>query len=121
GAKFWTTSVDDYWWAGDRFLPGAHSIAKMVAGASDTEDVEVLGKPSEHARRIVKEEWNLMPGNTILIGDNIESDMVLGNRLGFQTGLVLGGTSTEEDLNDAGPREKPKIVFREFERILMKI
>ncbi|MFB6166662.1 MAG: HAD hydrolase-like protein, partial [Candidatus Nanohaloarchaea archaeon] len=121
GAKFWTTSVDDYWWAGDRFLPGAHSLASMIARSAGSADVEVLGKPSKHARDVIKEEWNLMPGNTIMIGDNMESDVVLGNRLGFRTGLILGGTSEEEDLNDAGPHEKPNIVFREFERILMKI
>ncbi|MFB6265963.1 MAG: HAD-IIA family hydrolase, partial [Candidatus Nanohaloarchaea archaeon] len=121
GAEFWCTSVDPYWWAGDRYLPGAYSLAETIKLAADTESVRILGKPSEHARRIVKSEWKLMPGNTIVIGDNMKSDMVLGNRMGYMTGLVLGGVSTEEDLNDAGPHEKPNIVFREFERIMMKL
>lgn len=120
-ATFWTTAIDPYWWAGDRYLPGTYALAESVKLAAGEESMKVLGKPSEHARRIMKSEWKLMPGNTIVIGDNLKSDIVLGNRMGYMTGLVLGGVSDEEDLNDAGPHEKPNIVFREFERILMKI
>lgn len=121
GATLWCTSVDSYWWAGDRYLPGANALAEMVRRAAGTETAKIMGKPSQHAREVMKSEWKLMPGNTIVIGDNIQSDMVLGNRMGYMTGLVLGGSSDEDDLNDAGPHEKPNIVFREFERILMKV
>ncbi|MDY6766437.1 MAG: HAD-IIA family hydrolase [Candidatus Nanohaloarchaea archaeon] len=121
GATLWCASVDPYWWAGDRYLPGAYALAETVKQAADVESMKVLGKPSEHARSIVKSEWQLMPGNTIVIGDNLQSDIVLGNRMGYMTGLVLGGNADEEDLNDAGPHEKPTLVFREFERILMKV
>ncbi|MDY6768963.1 MAG: HAD-IIA family hydrolase [Candidatus Nanohaloarchaea archaeon] len=121
GATFWCTSVDPYWWAGDRYLPGAYALAETVKLAADTDTMKVLGKPSEHARKTMKAEWKLMPGNTIVIGDNMKSDIVLGNRMGYKTGLVLGGVSDEEDLNDAGPHEKPNLVFRDFERILMKV
>ncbi len=121
GAQLWCTSVDAYWWGGDRYLPGAYSLAQMVKLAAGEDSMKVLGKPSEHARKTMKSEWKLMPGNTVVIGDNMKSDIVLGNRMGYMTGLVLGGTSEEEDLNDAGPHEKPTLVFREFERILMKV
>ncbi|MDY6770167.1 MAG: HAD-IIA family hydrolase [Candidatus Nanohaloarchaea archaeon] len=121
GAELWCTSVDAFWWAGDRSLPGSYALAETVKQAADVDTMKVLGKPSEHARSVVKSEWKLMPGNTIVIGDNMKSDVVLGNRMGYRTGLVLGGSTDEEDLNDAGPHEKPNLVFREFERILMKV
>lgn len=121
GAKLWAACLDDAWNAGDRTLPGAGALLQTVRRAADTDEVAVLGKPSEYTRDIVKEEWNLLAGNTIVIGDNLKSDVVLGNRMGYMTGLVLGGASSEEDLNDAGPHEKPNIVFREFERIMMKV
>lgn len=121
GAELWVTSVDPFWWAGDRALPGARSLVEPVKMTADVDDARVLGKPSKHARQVIKDEWHLRPANTILIGDSLRSDVVTGNRLGFNTGLVLGGASEEDDLNEAGPHEKPTLVFREFERILMKV
>ncbi len=121
GADLWATSIDSYWWAGDRAMPGTNALTAAVKLAADTDDVEVVGKPSAYARDVVTDEWGLRPTNTILIGDNLSSDIVLGNKIGCKTALVLGGASTEEDLNDAGPQEKPHIVFRSFDRIMMKV
>jgi 4-nitrophenyl phosphatase len=123
GGNLWTTSVDNYWWAGDRQLPGTGSLTaavKLAAGAAD--DPTIIGKPSDHAMDVLRDEWSLMPDNTIMVGDNLQSDIVFGNKLGYMTGLVLGGTSAPADLDEIDDGfEKPNVVFREFKRIIMKL
>ncbi len=123
GGNLWTTSVDAYWWAGNRHLPGTHSLTKAIQLAADLDEgeAEIVGKPSEHAMDVIRSEWSLRPANTIMIGDNIDSDVVLGNRMGYMTGLVMGGSTSKDDLEDVDDFRKPNIVFRSFKRIIMKI
>ncbi len=123
GGTLWTTSVDAFWWAGDRALPGTHALTNAIQLAADLDEgsATVVGKPSEHAMDVIRDEWSLLPNNTIMIGDNIDSDIVLGNRMGYMTGLVMGGSTSKEDLNDVEDFRKPNIVFRSFKRIIMKI
>lgn len=123
GGTLWSTSVDPYWWAGNRHLPGTFSLTKAIQLAADLDgdDVEIVGKPSEHTMDVIRDEWSLMPDNTIMIGDNIDSDIVLGNRMGYMTGLVMGGSSKKTDLEGVDGFRKPNLVFRSFKRIIMKI
>lgn len=121
GGTLWTTSVDSFWWAGKRQLPGTNALVTAIQLSSRTNDATVLGKPSEYAMNVIRNEWSLMPDNTIMIGDNVQSDVILGNKMGYMTGLVLGGSSTPADLDDVEGFERPNIVFREFERIIMKL
>jgi 4-nitrophenyl phosphatase len=121
GGTLWTTSVDSYWWAGDRQLPGTDALATTIQLAADHDEATLVGKPSEYAMDVLRDEWSLMPDNTVMIGDNIDSDIVFGNRLGYMTGLVLGGTSAPADLDAVDGFRKPNVVFREFKRIIMKL
>lgn len=121
GGTLWTTTVDNYWWAGDRYLPGTNALVTSVKLASDVDEAIILGKPSEYAMDVVRNEWSMLPDNTVMIGDNIHSDIVFGNRMGFMTALVLGGATTQDDLRNVDGFEKPNIVFRSFKRVVMKI
>ncbi len=121
GATLWATAPDSHWWGGDRQLPGTKALTDAVETAAGAGETTVLGKPSKWAREAVKREWRLRPNNTVLIGDSLQTDTVLGNKLGYKTALVLGGVSSEDDLNVANDYAKPHIVFREFSRILQKI
>lgn len=121
GGTLWATTLDNFWWAGDRQLPGTNAIVTAIQLSARTEDANIIGKPSDYAMDVLRNEWSLMPDNTIMIGDNIQSDVVFGNKLGYMTGLVLGGASTKEDLDNVDDFERPNIVFREFKRIVMKL
>jgi ribonucleotide monophosphatase NagD (HAD superfamily) len=71
--------------------------------------------------RVLEESFPIRPGRTLLVGDSITSDVVTGNKLGLDTGLVLGGTSSRDELQDASGLEVPDLVFREFDRLLRKL
>lgn len=123
GATLWSTSLDAYWWAGDRDLPGTQALADSVRQSAGAKEgtINILGKPSDHAQKIVRDEWGLRPDNTVLIGDNVQSDVVFANKMGFMSGLVMGGSTGKADLEQVEKLEKPNIVFREFKRIIMKL
>ncbi len=121
GGTLWMTSIDSYWWAGDRQLPGTNALATTIQLTADHNGATLVGKPSEYAMDVLRDEWSLMPDNTVMIGDNIESDIVFGNKLGYMTGLVLGGTSVPSDLDEVDGFKTPNVVFREFKRIIMKL
>lgn len=122
GGTLWSTSVDAYWWAGDRQLPGTNALATAIKRSAGTnEEATIVGKPSDYAMDVLREEWSMMPDNTVMVGDNIHSDIVFGNKLGYMTGLVLGGSSTPADLEAVDGFEKPNVVFRQFKRIIMKL
>ena len=121
GAKFWSTALGENFRAGDRMLPGTGALVEAVKKAADTDDVEIVGKPSDHMVKIIKDEFPIYPERTVLIGDHIHSDIVTGNKLGIKTGLVLGGTSRKEELREVEGLEVPNFVFKDFKRILRKV
>lgn len=121
GAKFWSTALGENFRAGDRMLPGTGSLVEAVKEASGANEVEIIGKPSDHMVKIIKDEFPIIPDRTVLIGDHIQSDIVTGNKMGIKTGLVLGGTSKKSDLKDIDGLETPNFVFKDFKRILRKV
>ncbi len=121
GAKLWTTAYGENFRAGDRMLPGTGAILESVKRAAETEEAELVGKPSDHMVKIIKDEFPIFRERTALIGDHIHTDVVTGNKMGIKTGLVLGGTSKKEDLRDIENIEKPNFVFKDFKRILKKV
>lgn len=123
GAKLWATGKDPYWWAGSRQMPGTESLAKAVRLAAGVDDdrLNIVGKPSDYAKDVLRDEWTLRPDNTVFIGDSIQTDIVFANKLGYTSALVLGGSSTEADLEGVTDFEQPNIVFRSFKRIVMKL
>lgn len=121
GADLWTVGQGATFRAGDRHLPGTRALLNTIITASDAEEVRNIGKPSRFFFKRVKEEFPIMPGNAVFIGDSLQTDIVLGNKLGLQTGLVLTGHSSEDDLRDVEGLEVPDFVFRRFDRITRKL
>ncbi len=121
GADLWTVGQGSVFRAGDRYLPGTKALLNTVITASGADEVRNAGKPSRFFFKRVKEEFPIMPGNAVFIGDSIQTDVVLGNKLGLKTGLVLSGLSSEEDVRDVDGLEVPDFVFRSFDRITRKL
>ena len=56
-----------------------------------------VGKPSPVMMRTARKELGLTTDETIMIGDTMETDILGGVQLGFQTILVLSGGTPAED------------------------
>jgi ribonucleotide monophosphatase NagD (HAD superfamily) len=71
----------------------------------------------------ILEVMGLMPGDCILIGDCLESDIKIGKEAGVATGIVLTGETNEETLkNIKHSPDQPDFVFEtiaEVENLLI--
>jgi ribonucleotide monophosphatase NagD (HAD superfamily) len=69
----------------------------------------VVGKPSPLAAEVTLERLGRPAGECVMVGDNIESDILMGCRAGMTTVLVLSGVSQRADLAHA--RVQPDYVL----------
>ncbi|MEF8819292.1 MAG: HAD-IIA family hydrolase [Haloferacaceae archaeon] len=86
-----------------RDLPGSGAVVGAVSHVADRTPDAVLGKPSETARRIVRERLGLPPEDCLVVGDRLDTDVALGARAGMETALVLTGVATRADAERADP------------------
>nr|CAD7439324.1 unnamed protein product [Timema bartmani] len=60
----------------------------------------VIGKPEVYMAHLIEKIHPLNPSRTLMIGDSLDHDILLGSRCGFQTLLVLSGQCALEDATD---------------------
>ncbi|XP_037937091.1 4-nitrophenylphosphatase-like isoform X1 [Teleopsis dalmanni] len=86
---------------------GFVDFAKYLSKYSHKQPI-ALGKPSPRFGDIIKEMYNITtPKRCLFIGDSLSSDIAFGTVCGFQTLLVLSGTSTKEEMLVAEENLRP--------------
>ncbi|MDI6655206.1 MAG: HAD-IIA family hydrolase [Candidatus Hydrothermarchaeota archaeon] len=98
GASFLATNLDNALVTEDGLLPGAGSIVSAVRTACEKEPV-VIGKPSHIMADIILGKAKFAPQEILLIGDRLETDIVMGKKAGMKTALVLTGYAKQEDVD----------------------
>ena len=112
GARFIATNADKSMNVeGGHIAPGAGAIVAAIATASGRSP-EVIGKPERWIVDAALERMALRPEETIMVGDNLETDVPAGHKTGVRTALILTGISRREDL--AGAAFQPTWVVKDF-------
>lgn len=104
GAPFVGTDPDVVVPTADGVVPGSGAIINAMAGVAGREPDRVVGKPSPEAAEAALGALGTAPGETLVVGDRLNTDVALGERAGATTALVLTGVTTREDLADADVR-----------------
>lgn len=73
--------------------PGSGAIVDAVAAAIGREPDAVFGKPSAAAREVVLDQLGLPPEDCLVVGDRLDTDLLLGAEVGMTTVLVLSGVT----------------------------
>lgn len=120
GANFWITGTASAIDVGKRKIPGEGAYIEALKTITGQKP-KLLGKPSDHMKNALSDKFGFYPEKTIMIGDSLQTDIALGNKLGLRTGLVLGGESKKEDLRNASGIMVPNFVFQDIKRILRKV
>jgi HAD superfamily hydrolase (TIGR01450 family) len=84
-----------------RHLPGNGALVRAVEYCSRRKAINV-GKPSVILADLLREEYGLNPGRTLMVGDRLDTDILFGKRNGMKSALVLTGCTTAEKLIDIG-------------------
>ncbi len=99
GAKLIATNLDANCPTQDGGLrPGCGAYVKMIEEATGFRAFSP-GKPSPVIFRAARKRLGLQTGETIMVGDTMETDILGGVQLGFRTILVLSGGTKEDHLS----------------------
>ncbi|HLU47298.1 MAG TPA: HAD-IIA family hydrolase [Planctomycetota bacterium] len=97
GAKLIATNLDPSCPTHDGARAGCGAIVAMLETATGRRAFSV-GKPSPVMLRAARKELGLSTGETTIVGDTMETDILGGVQLGFRSILVLTGNTRREDL-----------------------
>jgi HAD superfamily hydrolase (TIGR01450 family) len=117
GAAFYAVNRDPRLPVEDGFLPGTGSITAALEYGSGR-NAEIIGKPAPGIVLEAMRQLGVSPGETLMVGDGLDLDVVAGHAAGVTTALVLTGLTTAEQAKEAvGPR-RPDMVFPDLRALL---
>ncbi|OAD55141.1 Phosphoglycolate phosphatase [Eufriesea mexicana] len=79
-------------------FPGTGCFIRTIETACNRSAI-MLGKPESFVSEYITKKYGLNPQRTLMIGDNCNTDILLGKRCGFKTLLVLTGITTQNDIH----------------------
>lgn len=96
---------------------GAGALTWMLAYAADVQPV-FCGKPQEAFFHELCRRMDVSPEWCLLIGDNIESDVMGAKAVGMRTILPLTGVTTQQQLDALSEEFRPDLVVRDLTELL---
>lgn len=103
GAALFATNRDPVFPGADRLWPGGGSIVAAVETAC-RRPATAIGKPGPLLYRILLQSAGADPARTIVVGDNLDTDIPGAVELGMPSILVLTGVSRREDIDRSPAR-----------------
>lgn len=82
-------------------IPDAAGMIGAIEGVTGRTVDEVLGKPSPVMIETALERVGVDPSECLMVGDRIETDILMGERAGMTTVLVLSGVTDRAAVADA--------------------
>lgn len=83
---------------GGTVVPGSGSIIRSLAAVVDREPDRYLGKPSDAARDLALDRLGVPAEECLVIGDRLDTDLLMGQQAGMTTVLVLTGVTDRADV-----------------------
>lgn len=118
GAVFIGTNPDKCLPTERGLAPGAGSLIQAVACAVGKDPIWI-GKPEARMIAYGMEKIGTDRASTVMLGDNLDTDILAGVRAGIRTVLVLTGYSRREDVDQA--KAQPTAVFTDLRELLQHL
>ncbi|MGQ0571847.1 MAG: HAD-IIA family hydrolase [Armatimonadota bacterium] len=116
GARFIATNRDAYCPTPEGGLPDCGAIIAAVEACTGHQVEEVVGKPSATMGRVLVERLGTPPGDSLIVGDRLETDIAMGMTAGMVTAVVLTGVTTAEAARSADPQ--PAFILERLDQLL---
>ncbi|SHE81695.1 4-nitrophenyl phosphatase [Seinonella peptonophila] len=94
GATLIGTSRDRAYPVDDRFLPGSGALVKAIETATRI-NAFYIGKPEQTIMQYALEYTGLEAEDVVMVGDNLETDIMVSQTMSMDTWLVLSGVTNE--------------------------
>ncbi len=118
GAPFYGTNPDKTFPTPQGLMPGAGTVLAAIEAASGVAPI-VAGKPKPYLFQLAMRRMGVVPEETLMIGDRLETDVLGGQNAGCKTALVLSGVTTRADAEAWQP--KPDIIAEDLSAVLEMI
>jgi NagD protein len=116
GARFFATNPDRYCPVPSGGEPDCAAIIGAIEGCTNKRVEAVVGKPSPFMIDAALNLMDLPAANCLMIGDRLETDIVMGQVAGMSTALAMTGATTESDLANSSVR--PTYILRKLSNLL---
>ncbi len=101
GAHFVATNPDRACPVEGGEIPDCAAMIGAVEGSTGKKVEVIVGKPSDIMIQVAVQSMGLSPDACILVGDRLETDILMGRKAGMATALVLTGVTKREALNNS--------------------
>jgi NagD protein len=112
GARFFATNADRFCPVPGGGEPDAAAMIAAIAACTAVPVEAVVGKPSVYMAEAVLDHINLSAEQCLMIGDRLETDVLMGLNAGMSGALTLTGATPESAL--ATSEIKPTYVLRQL-------
>jgi phosphoglycolate/pyridoxal phosphate phosphatase family enzyme len=116
GARFFATNPDRYCPVPSGGEPDCAAIIAAIEACTNTRVEAVVGKPSNYMIDAALNLMDLPAADCLMIGDRLETDIVMGQVAGMTTALALTGATSESAL--AGSTIQPTFVLHNLVDLL---
>lgn len=114
GAVFIATNTDPFLISSEGVKPGAGAVVASLETASGKKAI-VTGKPSAFIADLMIKQLQVKPQEILMVGDNLQTDILIGIKSGMKTALVLTGASKRHDIEKLHIR--PDYIFKSIVHI----
>jgi NagD protein len=116
GARFFATNGDRYCPVPGGGQPDAAAIIAAVEACTNTKIEAVVGKPSHYMAEAILDLIKLPARGCLMIGDRLETDVLMGLDAGMDAALTLTGATTDQMLAES--EITPTYVIRQLAQLL---
>ncbi|RLD97801.1 MAG: TIGR01457 family HAD-type hydrolase [Aquificota bacterium] len=113
GALFIGVNGDPLWPVEEGFMPGVGVFLAAIETATGVKPF-IVGKPNTYMLELAIQLYGCEPSQVLMVGDKLDSDIMMGRRLGAKTALVLSGVTPPGELEKAPPKMEPHVVARDL-------
>lgn len=117
GCEFIGTNPDNTLPTPNGFIPGSGTIIGALEIASGRK-AKIIGKPQPLLYEMALRRLNVLPEETLAIGDRLETDIAGAQAANIRTALVLSGVSTLEQAKQYLPQ--PDLIAKNLTELLFK-
>jgi ribonucleotide monophosphatase NagD (HAD superfamily) len=99
-------------------IPDCAAVIGAIEGCTGHPVEAVVGKPSPLMLEVALDRLGLTPAECLMVGDRLETDILMGQRAGVRTALVLTGVTRRADLASRPPGARPDYVLDALDDLL---
>ncbi len=117
GAELYCTGISKYFRVSTELYPAEAPLIRAIEALTGKMPIH-LGKPSDAFKSRISEDLTLFPEDVLIIGDDLNEDIVFANKCGFKSALTLTGNTSKESADEASGMKKPGAIIRDLKEII---